>query len=205
MAKAGQSRSRQAPRACSAGQLLSLRAASAEEQAVPAPPATRGPRAAGRSRPAAAPRSPQPIGRRPRRGSGWPRPIGILEGGGTSLTHLTPFLSLLEEKFGTSAAGAAKMGEQRVGRPRARLQTTRARLPGWWSPGSEVSAQPPSSSHPRASSQVPFLPYGLSTHWLSRETSFLLLMFTQIPAPGNNHTHQRLHKQTASRNKVPVV
>lgn len=116
----------------------------------------------------------QPIRPRLGLGWGWVRPIGILERGGTSLSNLIAlFLSELDEKFGTFARRAAGVGGQRRGeapeqgsKPPASAYLVggasglhKARGPAFASfhlPGR------PSSSHPRALSQVKvrFLPPG---------------------------------------------
>ncbi|XP_042845144.1 uncharacterized protein LOC102955708 [Panthera tigris] len=76
--------------------------------------------------------APAPILPRPWRGWGRLRPIGIREGGGTSLSNfLTPFLSLLEEKFRTSAAGPAEEEHTAFNFPAVgRCFTTQIPVPG---------------------------------------------------------------------------
>ncbi|XP_044916586.1 uncharacterized protein LOC123386232 [Felis catus] len=76
--------------------------------------------------------APAPILPRPWRGWGRLRPIGIREGGGTSLSNfLTPFLSLLEEKFRTSAAGLAEEEHTAFNFPAVgRCFTTQIPVPG---------------------------------------------------------------------------
>lgn len=110
------SRRRGAPEPRSNLQVCGLRArgeateATEAAPAVSAPPATRGapgcpPLRAGRGAPL-----PQPILPRPWRGWDRLRPIGIREGGGTSLSNfITPFLSLLETKFRTPAAAQGEV------------------------------------------------------------------------------------------------
>lgn len=196
MVNSGQSRpaGRDAPAPRANLKVCGLQARGEEQaaaQATAAPPATWWPPAADGLGPAAGPPTLAANTAAARAGVGWIRPIGIREGGGTSLSNLiTLFLSLLEEKFGTSGR-AAEVGGQRRGetpepgsKPPAPAYLDggasglqRARGPAYASfhlPGL------PSSSHPRAPSQVKSpschlvperTPGYLHTRWLSRATS----------------------------------
>lgn len=114
---------------------------------------------------------PQPIRRRPWRRWGRRRPIGIREGGGTSLSNLiTPFLFPARGKTGASAGAAATRSAARAWLPArapACLSGGASGLERAWEPAYASPCLPGllASSHPRALS-----PASRKDSWLPART-----------------------------------
>lgn len=139
---------------------------------------------------------PQPIRRRPWRRWGRRRPIGIREGGGTSLSNLiTPFLFPARGKTGASAGAAATRSAARAWLPArapACLSGGASGLERVWEQHMPALVFPDSSPLP---THVLFrllperTPGYLHGRWLFRATSFHLSMFSYT----NPSTGKPLH------------